>query len=72
MSEENCETNGKKETESGYILETEPTGGRREIPFTEMGVGGVGNRIKIGLENKILVDIENPKETSKGCLVLLD
>ena len=72
MSEENCETSGKKETESGYILELEPTGGRREIPFTEMGAGGVGNRRKIGLENKILVDIENPRETSKGCLVLLD
>lgn len=42
MSEENCETSGKKETESGYILEIEPTGGRREIPFTEMGVGGGG------------------------------
>lgn len=37
MSEEHCETSGKKETESGYILEIEPTGGRGEIPFTEMG-----------------------------------
>lgn len=69
MSEEHCETSGKKETESGYILEIEPTGGRGEIPFTEMGGK---NRRKIGLENKILVDIENPRETSKGCLALLD
>ena len=45
MSEEHCETSGKKETESGYILEIEPTGGRGEIPFTEMGGK---NRRKIG------------------------
>lgn len=44
------------------ISEIGPTGGRGETPFTEMGE----TRRGVGLGNEIHVDIENPKETSKG------
>lgn len=50
MSEENCETSEKKETESGYILEIEPTEGRGEIPFTETG-GKKQEKNRFGKQN---------------------
>ena len=70
MSEENCETSEKKETESGYILEIEPTATDDEVKkaYRQLAlkhhpdrVATLGEDVKKAAEEKFQ-QINNAKE----------